>query len=120
MSFLTNTQPNRFLVWWHSTYANLESVLPLLQQKPSNLQASELKTYQRLLHEASMRVQGDVCPAFATELQAQIIAALCNLQTSLDAQAAKQSEEALSYHHLARVKWIILQSVLEKHGVKLN
>lgn len=120
MSFLSNTQPNRFILWWHSTYASIESILPLLQQKPANFQSSEISHYQQLVHEASMRVQSDSCPKFAAELQAQIIATLCNLQTSLDAQAAKQSEEALSYYHLARVKWVMLQSILVKYGIKLK
>jgi hypothetical protein len=120
MSFLSNTQPNRFLLWWHSTYASIESILPLLRYKPSDFNSEELKQYQELVHDASMRVQCDACSSFASELQAQIIAALCNLQTSLDAQAANERDEALSYYHLARVKWIILRSVLEKHGINLK
>ena len=109
---LASNTPN---YWWQSIAKALDPVYAMMRQPISRTMDTNMgQAIDTVLH-ATTQAHMSSMPA---RLQAQLIAALINMQTSLSARQAGERRQSAKYWRMAQVEWTLFEEMLAREGIQ--
>jgi hypothetical protein len=119
MAFLTDEStiaapPTETRTWWQDVIVALEPIFESVKRSSVGLTQGEIEAKLDDIHNAYAVAHRVNMP---TTIQAQLIAAICNLQMSYCARYEGQRRESAKHHRIAQVEWVLFQEMLHHEGI---
>lgn len=102
------------IAWWQQVKLALNPVFDTVKIPSQGQTQAEIETKLDALHNAYSMAHRINMPMY---IQVQLIATLCNLQTSYCAGFEKQHGVSTRYHKMAQAQWIMFQNLLRNEGI---
>ena len=100
--------------WWRQVVPALRPIFDSVKTPSEGQSLEAIEGIIDALHEAYSVVHRVDMPMY---IQVQLIAALCNLQTSYCAGFENQHHVSTKYHIMAQAQWIMFQELLKNEGI---
>ena len=101
--------------WWQNIAQALEPIDTMMRQPISRTVENDMSYAMHSVLHATTCAHMETMPA---HLQAQLIAALINMQTSFSAQQAGDRRQSAKYWRMAQVEWMLFEEMLDKEGIQ--
>ncbi len=100
--------------WWQEIIMVLDPILGSIKQSSTRLTPAEVNIRLDKIHHAYSVVHRVTMPL---DIQAQLIAALSNLQTSYCARSEGDKRQSSKHHRIAQVEWVLFEEMLQREGI---
>ncbi|MEL6408456.1 MAG: hypothetical protein AAFR81_29080 [Chloroflexota bacterium] len=101
--------------WWQSIANALEPIDTMMRQPISRTIENDIGQAMHHVLQATTQAHMTSMPA---QVQAQLIAALINIQTSFSARQAGERRQSAKYWRMAQVEWTLFEEMLTKEGIQ--
>lgn len=108
---MTDNQQNH---WWQDIVLALAPILDTLKRSLKDLTQDEIEAKLSDIHYAYSMAHRVTMPI---NIQAQLIATICNIQMSYCARYVGQKRMSAKHHRIAQVEWVLFQEMLAKEGI---
>jgi len=112
-----NYQVEAQTTWWQNLAVSLDSVSRIFKHASVGMNKAELEAQLDTIHNAYAVAHRVTMPV---NIQAQLIAAICNIQMSYCARYEGQKRQSATFHRIAQVEWILFQELLKTEGINFR
>ncbi len=102
------------MTWWQNLAVSLDLVSSTFKHQSTGMTQGEVEAQLDTIHQAYAVAHRVTMPI---DIQAQLIAAICNIQMSYCARYEGQKRESATFHRIAQVEWVLFQELLKAEGI---